>query len=335
MMSKIGILLTNTGTPDAPTTGAVRRYLREFLSDKRIVQLPRLLWLPILYGLILPLRPRRSAKLYQHIWLENDSPMRVYMNRLAQLLPSSLGERIAQVEIGMNYGNPSIKEALHRFHENGIEEILVLPLFPQYSNTTTASSIDRLLKAVNALPATPRINGIKSYATHPDYLAALASAINAYWSANGRHAHLLISFHGIPKRYVKAGDPYEIECEATANLLAKALQLGDDQWTLCYQSQFGYDKWLTPSTQRLLLELPQRGIDTLDIVCPGFAVDCLETLEEIAITGEENFKKAGGNSLRYLPALNDSHIHATMLAAIIESHFKAKSHLPIERLYSI
>lgn len=315
-MKKIGILLTNTGTPDAPTPRAVRRYLREFLSDKRIVQLPRLVWLPILYGLILPLRPKRSAKLYQNIWTETDSPMRVYMRNLAASLQNA---GITQVEIGMNYGNPSIQEALNRFQQNGINEIITLPLFPQYSHTTTASSLDRIGHAAKALPNLSLLKQINSYANHPDYIAALASATETHWATSGRHEHLLISFHGIPKRFVAAGDPYETECQATAHLLAEALKLQPDEWTLCYQSQFGYDKWLTPSTQQLLLDLPKQGIKTLDIICPGFAVDCLETLEEIAITGKESFLHAGGTALRYLPALNDSGIHVEMLKAILEA----------------
>jgi protoporphyrin/coproporphyrin ferrochelatase len=320
-MAKIGILLTNTGTPDAPTTSAVRRYLREFLSDKRIVQLPRLIWLPILYGLVLTLRPRRSAKLYQKIWTRDGSPMRNIMKKMIPTLQKKLSATsLIEVAIGMNYGEPSIQQGLENLYQKQIDKIIVLPLFPQYSNTTTASTFDHVIKAIKKWPALPEICLVRDYATDHDYICALAATIRNTWEKQGDPAHLLISFHGIPERFVKAGDPYQTQCEQTAHLLADELALSKKKWTLCYQSQFGYDKWLKPSTQALFHALPKRGIKNIDVICPGFSVDCLETLEEIAIRGQEIFLNAGGQSLRYISALNDAEMQIAMFAKIIENH---------------
>lgn len=324
----LGILLTNTGTPDAPTTGAVRRYLREFLSDKRIVQLPRVVWLPILYGAILPLRPKRSAKLYQRIWTADGSPMRSEMQQIRHALLAKATTRFAQthektkvhVEIGMNYGNPSIRDGLDKLRHQKVDKIIVLPLYPQYSNTTTASTFDRVTKSLKKWPSLPDFHLIKSYATEPAYIAALAQSVRTARAQGGAHEHLLISFHGIPERFAQQGDPYPQQCEQTALLLAKALGLQAHEWTLCYQSQFGYDRWLKPSTQALFTELPQRGIRSIDIVCPGFSVDCLETLEEIAIAGEKSFKQAGGHALRYIPALNAEDIHVNAMLDVLDPH---------------
>ncbi|RDI42854.1 ferrochelatase [Aquicella lusitana] len=318
-MPKTGVLITNTGTPDAPTPRAVRRYLREFLSDRRIVQLPRLIWLPILYGLVLTLRPRRSARLYQRIWQENGSPMRATMQYVASSLQTKLrslpGE--IEVEIGMNYGHPSIGQGLKKLRQKNVDKIIVLPLFPQYSNTTTASTFDRVIAGLKKWSALPDLQMIYHYADNHEYICALASSVQTAWKKQGRPQHLLISFHGIPERFVKAGDPYQRQCELTAHLLAEAVGLAKDEWTLCYQSQFGYDKWLKPSTQTLFGELPERGIKHVDVICPGFAIDCLETLEEIAIRGKETFFEAGGESLRYIPALNENQID--MLITLIFS----------------
>lgn len=314
MMNKptIGVLLTNTGTPDAPTKQAVKAYLKEFLSDKRIVQLPRLLWLPILHGLVLTTRPKKSAWLYQHIWTDDGSPLRVYMEHLRHKLAVQLA---IPVEIGMNYGNPSIATGLQQLSRQGVEKMIVIPLFPQYSETTTASSIDRVTQAAKSLPL--KIQHILSYATHHHYIRALAQRVREHWHQHGSQGHLLISFHGIPEAFVKKGDPYQRECEQTANALAQALDLSDDAWSLCYQSQFGYAKWLQPATFSLLSELPKRGIKQVDVICPGFAVDCLETLEEIAMRGQQVFHQAGGTTYRYISALNDRDEHVGLLAELI------------------
>jgi ferrochelatase len=321
-MPKFGILLTNTGTPDAPTPGAVRRYLAEFLSDRRIVQLPRLIWLPILYGIILVVRPKRSAKLYHEIWTPEGSPMRVIMQRISEKLSGKLN---IPVELGMNYGNPSIRDGLASLCAQDVEKIIVLPLYPQFSHTTTSSTYDRVKAVTKNDMAFPPIISITSYAANTDYIHALAKRIQDTWKQGGRPDHLLISFHGIPERFVKAGDPYQTECETSARLLADALALKPEEWTLCYQSVFGYDKWLQPSTQALFESLPVAGVKKLDIICPGFATDCLETLEEIAKTGAESFLAAGGETFRYIPALNDTDEQIALLAQIA-SHQMTNPH---------
>jgi ferrochelatase len=316
-MYKIGVLLTNTGTPDAPTTSAVRRYLREFLSDPRIVHIPRLIWLPLLYGLILPFRSRKSAALYKTIWTPEGAPMRTIMQHAAKLLQTRLQN--VEVAIGMNYGNPSIQQGLDELKQKQVSKVVVLPLFPQYSNATTASTFDRVTDAIKQQAMPYDLSFIHHYAANHAYILALAVRIKTVWTANKPGEHLLISFHGLPERFARAGDPYADECKLTAQLIADELMLPKDKWTLCFQSQFGYDKWLKPSTQDLFIELPKRGITNVDIICPGFAIDCLETLEEINLRGRKAFLNAGGNQLRYIPALNDSSLHIDMLAALIRS----------------
>lgn len=319
MNRKIGVLLTNSGTPDTPTTKAVRRYLREFLSDNRVVKIPRLIWLPILYLFILPLRASKSAALYQKIWTPDGAPMRVLMKHLRKKLQKKfdVAHMPAIVEIGMNYGNPSIHDALENLRAHNIDELIVLPLYPQYSNTTTASTFDRVCAELQTWPALPALKMYRDYANHPQYIATLAHSVREFWRENGTAPHLMISFHGLPKRFAEAGDPYPQQCEETARLLAEELELTDNQWTLCYQSQFGYDKWLQPSTQELLEDLPKSGKTSIDVICPGFSIDCLETLEEIAKRGQEDFLAAGGKQLRMIPALNDSDEHVEMLAGIV------------------
>lgn len=317
--ARTGLLLTNTGTPDAPTLPAVRRYLREFLSDKRVVNLPRFIWLPILYGLILTLRPKKSARLYQQIWTPLGSPMRTFMqsltNHLREKIQPQSGSAI-EIEYGMNYGHPSIPSALEKLRKKNIEQLIVLPLFPQYSNTTTASTFDKVASELQKWPALPAFKLIRDYATQQEYLDALAESVRSHWNPSGKADHLLISFHGIPERFANAGDPYPQQCQQTAERLAQALNLRKEEWSLCYQSRFGYDKWLKPYTQELLQTLPRQGVRRLDVICPGFSVDCLETLEEIVIRGTQFFRQAGGETLRYIPAQNDSHAHVKTLAAL-------------------
>lgn len=319
MKKKLAVLLTNTGTPDAPTPDAVKRYLREFLSDKRVVHLPRLLWLPLLNGLILPLRAKKSAALYEHIWT-TDSPMRIHMRALADRLSAIMNtdECEAVVSVGMNYGNPSIASALQALLSSSPDEIIILPLYPQFSYSTTASSFDRVDASLKKQASLPTIRKIKSYATHPAYIQALASHLEHHWETHGHSEHLLISYHGIPERFVKEGDPYQQECEATTRALVHALNLKDGDYTHCYQSKFGYAAWLTPSTQDLFLTLPQKGIRSIDVVCPGFSVDCLETLDEIAIVGRDDFIKAGGIKLTYIPALNETTAHALAVDSVLD-----------------
>lgn len=322
MTKTIGILLTNAGTPDAPTKHAVKRYLKAFLSDQRVIQLPRFIWQPLLYGLILPLRASQSAQRYQMIWTSKGAPMRTFMHQMGDQLQMALNETDREdyvVEIGMNYGNPSILQALEKLQEKKASSLIIFPLYPQYSNTTTASSFDRVMHALKKWPALPHLRMIRDYAAHEKYIHALAASVREMRQSQGSHPHLLISFHGIPLRYIKKGDPYAKQCALTANRLAQQLHLAPHEWTLCYQSRFGYDRWLTPSTQSLFTALPKQGITEVDVICPGFAVDCLETLEEIALLGKEQFHQAGGQRLRYIPALNNREDHIDLLKTLIQS----------------
>ena len=317
MIEKIGILIVNTGTPDAPTQSAVRAYLREFLSDKHVVKIPRILWLPILYGLILPRRPKQSVQFYQKIWTHEGSPMRVIMQKLSASLQESFQKQPVAIELGMNYGQPSIQLGLENLRNQSVDRVIVLPLFPQYSDTTIASSVDLVKRALTQINWHPAYDFIQGYSSQDAYIHALASSVHQAWDKQQAAQHLLISFHGIPKQFIKNGDPYQSQCEQTTRLLANELKLSAENYTLCYQSRFGYAPWLGPSTQQLLAELPQRGIKNIDIICPGFAVDCLETLEEIAIRGEKIFLQNGGQNFRYIPALNASKEQLALLMQIL------------------
>ena len=311
---KTGIILTNVGTPDSPTPTAVRSFLRDFLSDRRVVEMPRFVWLPILYGIILTTRPRASAKLYKKIWTDQGSPLLVY----SQLIAHKLEEKLqCPVVLGMNYGNPSIQNALEELRAKSVDKIIVLPLFPQYSATTTAASFDIVAASLKTWRVLPAIEVINQYATNESYIASLTHSIKTFWSAHGQAPHLLFSFHGIPERFVNSGDPYPEWCHATARLVAEQLNLSANQWSVSFQSRLGRAKWLTPYTEHVLSALPKNGTTHLQVVCPGFAVDCLETLEEIAIRGKKQFIEAGGKIFEYIPALNDSDEQVNTLAKVI------------------
>lgn len=312
MSKPTGVLLVNLGTPAAPTAPAIRRWLRAFLMDRRVVNLPRLLWWPILFGLILPLRPRKLVHAYRSIWTPQGSPLMVTSQRQAAALEAALPGDF-QVTIGMTYGEPSIAAGLQQLQHQGVERIIVLPLYPQYSDTTTASVMDRVA-ACN--PSSPT-HCIHDYHDHPAYIAALASSVREYWQQHGRGDRLLLSLHGIPERNVERGDPYARHCETTARLLAESLELEDGDWLLAYQSRVGRARWLQPYTEDTLENWGAEGLGTVDVLCPGFAADCLETLEEIAIRNRETFIEAGGGDLRYIPALNDRPQHIQALATLI------------------
>jgi len=316
----IGVLLVNLGTPDAPTTKALRKYLREFLSDPRVVKIPRLLWWLILYGFILPFRPQRSAKLYQNIWTKQGSPLKVLSQQLTDKIQQQLDQQAPdtyRVVLGMRYGNPSIKAALATLPLANMEKLIIFPLYPQYSATTTASVFDGVAAALQKSNWLPQLTMINQYASNPAYITAIAESIKQYWQQNGRGEKLLFSFHGIPKQFISDGDPYEAYCKLTTTQVAQQLDLTADEWQLVFQSRFGKAEWLTPYCDITLQGLAQKGYKTIDIICPGFAVDCLETLEEIAIQNKELFIQAGGEKLNYIPALNDSDPHANLLANII------------------
>lgn len=306
---KTGILLSNIGTPDAPTPTAVRRYLQEFLTDQRVVELPRCIWWPILYGYILRVRPSQSAQLYQKIWLEQGSPLLYYSQELASQLQQKLQ---LPVVLGMRYGQPSIKSGLEKLRAQQVERILVLPLFPQYSNTTTASAFAAVNAVLETWSELPQLVFINHYAQNSFYLQALCQSIQL-----SPDEHLLFSFHGIPERYAAKGDPYPRHCYETAAKVANLLNLENNRWSVAFQSRLGRAKWLAPYTDDVLKSLPQRGIKQLKVICPGFAVDCLETLEEIALRGQEQFMHAGGEKFTYIPALNAEAIHVNVLQTIL------------------
>ena len=319
----IGILITNLGTPDAPTPAALRRYLKEFLWDPRVVELPRWVWWPILNGLVLRLRPARSAHAYNQIWTNEGSPLlvnsRSQQAALREVFEARLGER-AVVALGMRYGSPSIADALNGLKSKGVQRLLVLPLYPQYSASTTASTFDKVSQILTTWRQLPEVRFITHYFDNPAYIQAVADSIREHWEQYGRADRLLFSFHGMPKSTMEAGDPYYDQCIKTADLVVRHLGLADGQWYVTFQSRFGYAEWLRPYTMDTLKEWGQAGVKGVDVICPGFSADCLETLEEIAMQNREAFLAAGGESYHYIPALNHrpDHIHA--LTGIILQH---------------
>jgi ferrochelatase len=317
---RIGILLVNSGTPEAPEPGAVRAFLARFLADPRVVDLPRALWLPLLYGVILPFRPRRVARKYRLIWSASGSPLRELTEQLRGELTAALAQRMLaplSVEVGMLYSAPDVRAALRRLRASGAQRLLVLPLFPQYCSATTGAVHDHVARELSGWRAVPDVQLVADYHDHPGYIEALRGSVAAHWDAHGRTAHLLISFHGIPERYARQGDPYAERCHATARLLADELLLREGEWSVSFQSRFGPAGWLQPATRDVLAAMPARGVREVTVVCPGFAVDCLETLEEIDIENRGTFRSAGGGRFEYVPALNARASHAQFLAGLI------------------
>ena len=298
----------------------MRKYLAQFLSDPRVIETPRLLWWPILHGIILRLRPRRSARAYREVWTEAGSPLLAISERLCDAIRSALDEAADEpyrVELGMRYGNPSIRSALEELRSYDIKKLLVLPLYPQYSAATTASTFDAVAAVLKTWRCIPEVRMLTSYHDHPGYIDALAESIRSHWAQSGKPDKLLFSFHGLPRSYVLAGDPYEDECRASARLVARQLDLPDDLWEVSFQSRFGPRKWLQPYSDKLLRKWGKRGIGHVHVICPGFAADCLETLEEIQIQNRDFFLSAGGKNFSYIPALNDSPRHVAALCNII------------------
>lgn len=307
-------LLVNLGTPTAPTARAVRAYLAEFLRDRRVVQLPRALWLPLLYGAILPLRSGKVAHKYASIWLDGGSPLAVHTQRLADAVQALEPQRA--VRYAMRYGAPSIAKVLRELHTQGVRQVRVLPLYPQYSTTTTASVEDAVGAACVPL-AGMRAEVVRDYHLHLSWAHAVAQSVRTHWQANGAAERLLFSYHGIPQRVVDAGDPYAAQCVASTRAIADALGIASTQIHHTYQSRFGREAWLQPYTLPTLQRLAGEGVTTVDIACPGFAVDCLETLEEIAVENARAFQAAGGQAVRYIPCLNASPAHARAIAEIL------------------
>ena len=318
---RIGILVTNLGTPDAPTPVAVRRYLAEFLADPRIIELPRWVWRLILHGVILRVRPRRSARAYASVWTPEGAPLLVNSQAIADALATRWATRNPgrmAVALGMRYGTPSIPEALRTLRKAGATRIVVLPLYPQYSGATGGSTFDAVARALSGWRRVPALRFIDHYHDDPGYIDALAESIEAAWSDGGRPDRLLFSFHGLPRRCLDAGDPYHCECHKTARLVARKLGFAPERWLVAFQSRVGREQWLRPYTDETLVEWGREGLERVDVVCPGFSADCLETLEEIEIRGRESFLAAGGGQLRYIPALNAGERHVEALAALVE-----------------
>jgi len=319
---RLGVLLVNLGTPDEPTPGAVRRYLAEFLWDPRVIEAPRLLWWLVLHGVILRLRPRRSAHAYQKIWTPAGSPLLVESRGLAEALGerlrAALGDRV-RVELAMTYGNPSIDAALERLRRDNVQRLLVLPMYPQYSATTTASVFERVTGELSRWRRVPELRMINQYWEEEAYIAAVADSIAAHWREHGRK-HLLFSFHSIPRRYFLAGDPYHCFCQATARRVAARLELADGEWSIGFQSRFGREEWLRPYVDLLLQDYAEKGPKQVTVVCPGFATDCLETLEEIAMQNRAAYLARGGEAFDYVACLNSSEPQVALYAQLVSRH---------------
>jgi ferrochelatase len=321
---RTGVLLVNLGTPDAPTTPAVRRYLAEFLADPRVVEIPRAAWWPILHGVVLRTRPARSAAKYATVWTREGSPLAVWTARQAQLLEGYLGERGRPVLVrhAMRYGRPAVGAVLDELMAAGVARVLVLPLYPQYSAATTASAVDAVTAWSTRQRRLPGLRIVEHFHDDPGYVDALARRVRSHWQAEGRGGHLLMSFHGMPERTLRLGDPYHCECHKSARLLAARLGLAADAYSVTFQSRFGRAKWLQPYTEPTLVALAKRGVREVDVVCPGFVADCLETLEEVAQEGRAAFERAGGARLGYIACLNDQHEWIAALAALAERHLQ-------------
>ena len=318
------VVLCNLGTPEAPTPAAVRRYLAEFLSDPRVVEIPRLAWLPILHGIILRVRPARSARKYASIWMPEGSPLAVWTERQAVMLAGYLGQRGHRLLVrhAMRYGEPAIAKVLDAVKAEGADRILIVPLYPQYAASTTASIGDEVTRWMRRTRNVPEIRFIKHYHDDAGYLAALVARVEEHWRVNGRPDKLVLSFHGLPRRSLALGDPYHCECLKTGRLVAERLRVGEDKVVVTFQSRFGGAEWLQPYTEPTLVELARAGVGHVDVFCPGFPADCLETLEEIDQEARAAFMTAGGKRFGYIPCLNDQHEWLAALSAIVVRHLQ-------------
>lgn len=320
---KIGIILANLGTPDAPRSKELRKYLGQFLMDRRVVEIPRFIWCWILHCIILVIRPAASAKKYQQIWTNEGSPLMVFAKRQTNLLHAKLKKKFKQpveLELAMSYGNPSMPNAIKKLKEKNCTRILLMPLYPQYAASSSASAMDSFFKVLVKTRNVPEIRTIKHYHDHPDYIEALKKSVLNFWEKNGRPTKLIMSFHGVPKKSLMQGDPYHCECHKTGRLLAESLKLKKNEYQVCFQSRFGRAEWLKPYFSDVISELGSQKTDNVHVICPGFSSDCLETLEEINMEGREIFKTHGGNKYHYIPALNDSDYWIEAMVNIINPH---------------
>ncbi len=320
---KIGVLITNLGTPEAPTKKALRPYLKQFLSDPRVVEVPKLLWWMILNLVILNIRPKRSAKAYQTVWQEDGSPLLIHTRNQAQALKTKLqqhwGDQVV-VEFAMRYGQPSVSNTVESMLQQGVRQLLVLPLYPQYCASTTGSTFDALAEDFQRRRWLPELRFVSHYHDEPQYIEAVANKIRSHWDTHGRADKVLFSYHGIPKRYLLNGDPYHCECHKTSRLIAQNLGLQEGQYLTTFQSRFGREEWLKPYTDHTLKALPAQGVRSVQVVCPGFSSDCLETIEEIGEENREYFIHAGGDDYQYIEALNSDPEHIAMLESLILKH---------------
>ena len=323
--SATAVVLVNLGTPEAPTAPALKRYLKQFLSDPRVVEIPKPIWWLILNGIILNIRPKKSAAKYASVWMPEGSPLRVHTERQTKLLAGHLGARghHTTVKMAMRYGSPSVPEVLSKLKSEGANRILVVPMYPQYSSSTTATVVDEAAQWLLKIRNQPEMRFIRNFHDDPAYIAALEKSVRKHWQASGplgAKDKLVISFHGLPKRSLDLGDPYFCECQKTGRLLAERLGLSAEQYRVCFQSRFGKAEWLQPYTAPTLVKLGQEGTERIDIICPGFTADCLETLEEIAMEGKHDFITAGGKAYHYIPALNEDEAWITALTDLVERH---------------
>ena len=317
-----GVLVVNLGTPDAPDRKSVRRYLKQFLSDPRVVEFPRWLWWLILNGIILNIRPSKSAEAYKQIWTEQGSPLLVISNAQVIGMNNILSGRFknhTKVELGMSYGNPSISDGLNRLREGGVNKLVILPLYPQYSGSTVGSVFDAVTSCLRRWRWVPTIHFVSAYFDHTSYINALANKVRK--QAQG--GHLVMSFHGVPERYVRDGDPYEEQCRKTAQLLARQLNLSKNQWSIVFQSRFGREEWIKPYCDEQLKALPAQGVKSVDVICPGFSADCLETLEEIDMQNRQLFLDSGGEQFNYITCLNDDEEHLKFLAELVSIYIES------------
>jgi ferrochelatase len=319
---RTAVLLVQLGTPAAPTAAALRPYLAQFLGDPRVVEIPRIVWWPILHGIILNTRPARSARKYASVWTDEGSPLMVNSVRQSKLLRGALGERGHDVEVAlaMRYGEPSIPEVMEGLRERNVTRLLVLPMYPQYSASTTATVFDEVARVLKGWRNVPELRWVRNFHDDDGYVDALAQRVRAAWERDGRGERLVMSFHGVPRRTLELGDPYHCECHATARRLAERLGLAKGEWVVTFQSRFGKAQWLQPYTEPTLQQLARDGVKRVDAICPGFVSDCLETLEEIAMEAKEAFVEAGGTEFRYIPCLNDSPAFIAGLSSLVERH---------------
>ncbi|HZQ61550.1 MAG TPA: ferrochelatase [Casimicrobiaceae bacterium] len=338
-IARIGVLLVNLGTPDAPTAPAVRRYLREFLTDPRVVEIPRAVWLPILHGVVLRTRPAQSARKYAAIWTKDGSPLLVHSLKQRSLLKGLVGERLkglglpgdlAEIEVGMRYGEPGIASALGRLRTAGCDRVLVVPLYPQYAASATASALDAVFATLRRMRRMPALRTLDAFHDDPGYIRALAQAVNDYWMRHGRPDQLVLSFHGVPRRTLGLGDPYFCQCQKTARLLVAELGLSAKQYVVSFQSRFGRAEWLQPYTAATAEALAKQGKRRIDVFCPGFVSDCLETLEEIGLEVKQTFLAAGGKEFHAIPCLNEQPLWIAALADLVLRHLEGWLAAPAE-----